>query len=560
MKKAILALLAVMLLASLAAACASGNNNAGKGSNTPPPAAPGNSGDGQNEPEAPKEPATIHTANLFPNLAADAPVMAELASRANVTFQLDTVSGDRNQKFDLWLASGDYPNDLLVLKPDYIAKYRDAGAIIPLNELIEQYGQNIKEKYGEYFDLLKDENGDIYSLYVPNIATEPAPQLQAPFAVRYDVLEAAGYPELKTLDQLFDILQDFYAKNPTIDGKAIIPWSGFSYYGNGAENFTSPTFDASGLTNHGAFKINDDSAVELIYTAEETKAYIAFLNKLNRAGMLDKEYFTLKSDEMTKKITEGRVLAGYFPDWWVQPEVEKAMRAAGDTDHLFAYFPLQLEAGAPNASYVSLRTRSNWNWAISSKSQHPEDVIKLLDYIFSDEAQILINWGIEGQHYEVVDGKRAVTEAYKAELASNPDALWSGHASIFYGTSLYFAHGTKLGDGDYATPTTKASIREGYDDRTKQVLDQYGKEVWSDFLPEVKFIAASLSQFGDVEDVRAELTRINQTFLKESANMVLAKSDEELDKLWNDYVAKAEKDGKAKIEEAYTALWRNNIK
>ncbi|MFD0961444.1 extracellular solute-binding protein [Paenibacillus chungangensis] len=562
MKKGTTLLLAVMLMLAALAGCA-GNEGSGGNEGKSGTASGEQAGESTKEPaaaEKPKEPITVQAANLFPNLDPNNPVMQEIGNRAGVKFDLVTVTGDRNQKFDLWLASGDYPKDTLILKPDYISKYKEAGAIIPLEELIEEHGKNIKEKYGEYFDLLKDENGHIYSLYVPNIATEPAPQIQAPFAIRYDVLEAAGYPEVKTLDQLFDVLKAFYDENPTIDGKAMIPFSGFSTSGSGGENLGGPSFNIAGLTNHGRFYIDDSDQARLIYVSDALKQYYQFLNRLYNAGMLDKEFFTLNMDGLTKKITEGRVLAGYFPDWYVQPEVEKTMRASGDTDLMYAYFPLMQDENAKDRSFVSLRTRSNWNWAISDKSEHPEEVIKLLDYMFSDEAQILINWGVEGRHYEVADGKRRVMDSYKQQLKDNPDALWSEHASIFYGTSMYFAHGTKLADGDYATPLTKDSIKEGYDERTNEVLAQYGKQVWSDFLPELEYIPAILSQLGEVEDVRAEMKRVEQIWLKESANMIFAGTSDEFDRLWTNYVQKIDKAGAAKLEEAYTELWRKNTK
>lgn len=549
-------LFAGLLVFSIIIAGCSGGNGAAPANSASPSAAPSASAPDTKPTEEPIQPITIEAANLFPNLVGDNPVMQELTKRTGVTMELNTVTGDRNQKFDLWLASGDYPADTLILKPDYIAKYKDAGALIPLEGLIEEFGTNIKEKYGDYFDLLKDENGHIYSLYVPNIATEPAPQLQAPFAVRYDVLEEAGYPEIKNFDQLFEVLQSYYEKHPEIDGKKMIPFSGFSYYGTGGENLMSPSFDSSGLTNHGSFKIDENNNAILMHDSEELKQYYEFLNKLNNAGMLDKEFFTLKNDTMTKKITEGRVLAGVFPDWYVQPEVEKAMRASGDVDHLFAYFPIMFDPSQPNHTYASLRTRSNWNWAISDKSKNPEAVIKYLDYIFSDEGQILINWGIEGQHFEIKDGKRSVTEDYKKKMAENPDALWSEHASPFYGTSLYLAHGTKLADGDYATPTNKVSVKNGYDERTKEVLSKYGKEVWADFLPPLQYIPALLSQLGELEDTRAELKRIEQIWLKESANLVFAKSQEEFDKIWGELKQKLEQSGKVKVEAAYTELWK----
>ncbi|GBG07338.1 hypothetical protein PAT3040_01886 [Paenibacillus agaridevorans] len=545
-------LLVIVLVFAVAAGCSGGNNG---GNSTAPTNKPGETNAGTQS-AAPQEPVVVQMASLYPNLDANNPVMTELSKKSGFKFDLVTVTGDRNQKFDLWLASGDYPADTVILKPDYIKKYSDAGAIIPLEDLIEEHGPNIKKHFGEYFDLLKDENGHIWSLYVSNITDEPTPTMQSEFAVSYKMLEEAGYPELETMDDLFNLLKDYYEKHPQTNGQPTIPFSGFSYNDNTYENATGPIFTTSGLENHGDFTIDENDNVRHIFTSEEAKTYLAFLNKLHIAGMLDKEFFTLKNDTMTQRLAEGRVLAGAFPSWYMQPEVEPVIRAAGNFDDLYAYFPLVFDATKPNKNFTAAATRSNWNWAITSKSKHPEEVIKLLDYMFTDEAQILINWGIEGSHYEVVDGKRVIKEEYKQGVAANPDLIWSEIVTPFYGTSMYFAHGTKLADGDYATPTTRDSVREKYDERTKEVLAEYGKEVWADFIPEVNFILHGLGQLGDVEEVRAEAERLKQIWNRDTAKIVFSASEEEFEKQWNETMRALEKAGIAKVEEAYTKLWK----
>lgn len=560
MKKTVAYFLSATLAVTALAGCSGGDKSKETDTKTGGASASPSAG-ASASPAAPKEPTTIQFGNLYPNLDMNNPVMTELQKRTNTKFDPITVTGDRNQKFDLWLASGDFPADMLVLKPDYVEKYKDAGAILQLDELIEKHGKNIKEKYGKYFDLLRGNDGHIYSLFVPKLATEPSPLLQANFGVRYDVLEESGYPEIKTFDQLFDVLQAFYKKHPEIDGKQIIPFTGFNYNGNGGENLATPSSEGSGMLNEGGFKVNADNSLLHQYRTEEMKKYYQFLNKMYNAGMLDKEFFTLKPEAAVKKITENRVLAGFFPSWWVQPEVEKIMRASGDTNHLFAYFPITFDSSAPNNSFTSTLTRSNWNWVISKKTKNPEEVIKLLDYIFSDEGQILINWGIEGKHFEVKDGKRTVNAEFDKNKASNPDLIWKEIASPFYGTSLYLDHGTKLADGDYATPTTKESVKKGYDARTNEVLKAYGKEVWSDFLPQIKLKQGTLGELsGDMKADAAKITeRAKQLWLKESPKIIFSKNEEEFNKQWDAFQVQLDKEGMKKVEEAYTALWKENV-
>src|SRR5690606_37565790 len=112
--------------------------------------------------------------------------------------------------------------------------------------------------------------------------------------------------------------------------------------------------------------------------------------------------------------------------------------------------------------------------------------IQFIDYLFSDEGQILTNWGIEGVHYEVVDGVRQVTESWLEKKASDADALYKeGFMTESAAKGYWFSvgHGAKLSDGDYATPMTKDLVRREYTETTKKALDAYGIETWADLLP-----------------------------------------------------------------------------
>lgn len=166
---------------------------------------------------------TINTVN--PKDTWDTPFAKTLTEKTGLSLDYQPVVGDPAQKYELWAASGDYP-DILHVSPFFLNRFLDAGYIIPLEGLIDKYGPNIKKKYGKYYDLLKAPDGHIYSLYGINQTTETPANSQASFAIQVDVLKEAGYPEVKTLDQLFDLLQAYYKKHPTIDGKETIGFSG----------------------------------------------------------------------------------------------------------------------------------------------------------------------------------------------------------------------------------------------------------------------------------------------------------------------------------------------
>ena len=72
----------------------------------------------------------------------------------------------------------------------------------------------------------------------------------------------------------------------------------------------------------------------------------------------------------------------------------------------------------PITSYVS--SDAGGNISISNNCQHPEVVIKAMDYLFTDEGAELSSYGIEGLSYERnAEGKPELTEL----VSNNPDGI-----------------------------------------------------------------------------------------------------------------------------------------
>ncbi|MDR3160331.1 MAG: hypothetical protein LBU28_01800, partial [Spirochaetaceae bacterium] len=66
-----------------------------------------------------------------------------LKEKFNVTIKWDILVGDRNQKRGIMIASGDYPDMIEINETAFI----DAGALIPLEDLIEKEAPNVARHY-----------------------------------------------------------------------------------------------------------------------------------------------------------------------------------------------------------------------------------------------------------------------------------------------------------------------------------------------------------------------------------------------------------------------------
>ena len=120
-------------------------------------------------------------------------VSSEIIKKTGVTLDYNQASGDAKEKLNLMLASNDYPDLILIDRSSgMIDKFISAKALIPLEDLIEEYAPNIKEQYGEYLNRSKSEDGHIYGL--PNwygIDEEPV----LAFMIRKDYLSEVAPEE-----------------------------------------------------------------------------------------------------------------------------------------------------------------------------------------------------------------------------------------------------------------------------------------------------------------------------------------------------------------------------
>lgn len=211
-----------LVLAAALGGC-SGNSNDSSGSNT---AEPGNSAGSEDT-----SPVTYKYFSFgAPKkqvLASETTIGKELQTQTGVDWNIEYLVGDGDTKAGVMIASGDYPD--IIDSSNQMAKLMDAGAFIPLDDLIDKYGPNIKRVYGPYFDKFRQEDGKIYFFpYDANIGYVSEPNFQTGFYIQRSVLKEFNYPTIKTLDEYFDLIKQYKDKYPQVDGQDTIGFATFA--------------------------------------------------------------------------------------------------------------------------------------------------------------------------------------------------------------------------------------------------------------------------------------------------------------------------------------------
>lgn len=427
---------------------------------------------------------TMFSADVNPNYEhMQSPVGKAITERTGVILKLDYPVGDPKQKLSLMAASGNYP-DLVYAKND-ISLLVEAGGLIDLTPLIDQYGPNIKKLYGENLKRLRWslEDRSIYFLGAFGVGGERW-EPESGFMLQHRVVRELGYPPLKTLDDFERSIRAYLEKHPvTEDGQKNLGLSLLADDWRLSQSVTNPAVFATGGSDDGEWYIDDRTMTPVLHlTRPEEKEYFRWLNHMYHTGLLDPESFIQKYDQYKAKIASGRVLALIDSKWQVK-DAEQALSHAGMQDRMYGMYPVTMGESFRNRDFQPAGYSAGWGIGISRSAKDPVSAIRFLDWMCSDEAQILNNWGVEGIHYRVENGRRVIPEKEMQARTHDPDYNRRTGIGVYVYPFPQRGDGVKDPGGQTYLIKTEESIAERYSAVEREVLQAYGAKLWRDLYP-----------------------------------------------------------------------------
>jgi putative aldouronate transport system substrate-binding protein len=352
---------------------------------------------------APNSPITIsifHETGNHPQPAANNPMYQYLKDKLNVTFTWDILVGEIAQRRGTMIAGAQYP-DIMELRGN---EWIDAGALIPLEDLIEQYGPRIKNLYKDVWEKMKSADGHIYYLINYGVFTglDQNPNYdQAAFWVQKAVLKDAGYPKVVTVDQYFDLIEAYYRKNPTINGQPTIPFSVLTHDWRAFELWNPPNFLA-GNPNEGNGVVDPANNYKYtnFFTMDISKRWFKKLNEMNAKGLVDRAGFTDNYDQYQAKISAGRVLGQSIQGWQFMYAADLVNRDRGENIRTMAPLPIVFDANVkPHYRNITIPNLLR-GMGISVSAKDPIRIIRFVNDLLAEDVQRTLSWGIEGQHWQ----------------------------------------------------------------------------------------------------------------------------------------------------------------
>ena len=561
MKRKVVSLMLVSaMVAGMLAGCGSDSGSSKGGSSTETGSAAEASSSGETADDADdKSPITFEYFNADgKNGNWDNPVAKAITEATGVTLDVTypvASQGDAKEDVALMIANDEYP-DMIYAKGSATDLYQ-AGALIDMTDLIEKYGPNIKKMYGAEMEKLKWSQDDpgIYQLSYAGV-NQKTLTTGGSCQIQWAALKENDYKYPKTLDEYEKMIKSYLAAHPkTEDGLDMIgitmsasDWHWMITLGNPAGLIA----DAS--PDNGQWIIDDEYNVHYKHVTDEEKEYFKWLCRMYNEGILDPNFATQTDDDYIAKVASGRVVAITDAEWHYS-QCEATLVADGKVDQTYVGLPVTLREDQVEKALLYQGTTVGWGIGITKSCEDPVRAIKFLDYLCSDEGQILYHWGIEGENYFLDDnGQPYRTDEEVAKAQSDPDYAKNTGIDNYTGFPIY-GTGSYSEDGFPYTPTTKESVIANYNTAEKEGCEAMGFEMLTDmFAQPEEFDLLPYSALWAYQQPQ-ELAE-KQTILDEIAWPGLVKcvtgTEDEFDGNWKSMVQELTDNGLADAEEAMT--------
>lgn len=430
----------------------------------------------------------------------DMPVFQELEKRTNIHLEWELLPAEDNlTKLNLIMVSGDLPDLISFSDPDNskktFDKYSAQGALAPLDDLIDKFAPNIKSVLNNppyevpYLKAeLKGPDGKLYSL--PNMTQIHTGEV---FGIRQDWLDKVGMKVPETTDDLYNVLKAF--KDQKVDGKGEVV--GFCP-DNAGKTLQDLTILMNAFGSHESFYVDKkDNTVKFGPMETNYKDGLAYCNKLYSEGLIDKNYINNNTDTFRAKASNNQIALFYA---WPMSGLGFCNTAVAKVDPNAKYVAM-LPLKGPNGDRFKERPQPVMTprTVITTANKHQEETIKYLDYIFSEEGNLLMNYGIEGKDYTLDSSGNPKFTDY---VLKNPDGKDPATVRITEGMQV----------GMPFVATLDCEVQAATDEAVKEAWNLYTEnDVLYPNFPNLPLDEAQIGEIsGQITDIR--------TFVDETSN------------------------------------------
>lgn len=275
-----------------------------------------------------------------------------------------------------------------------IYKYGQTGAFLELNDLIDKYAPNLKKLMDENPEIRRAitfPDGKIYSLPVVHDPNFTSVRVHPLIWYNSELLDKYGMDVPTTTDEFYAFLKKVQEEDPDIT----------PYGSHNATVLINMLRGAFGVGNNARSFIDKDpdtGKLRFYPITDRYKELLEYVHKLYSEKLIDQSIYNIDWATFLNNGAQDKyaVMVFYAPE-------ELFGKAVGEK--YVGGIPLKGPHGDQKWTQFAHPVGHIGKFVITNQNPNPIATMRWVDYWYSDEGSRLFYMGVEGETYEVVDGK-----------------------------------------------------------------------------------------------------------------------------------------------------------
>lgn len=469
-----------------------------------------------------------------------------LKEKFNVDIEFSKPESDPEAQLNIMISAGDLPDSIMMDGINNVTKLVELDMLHPLEPLMENNSNYEENLDPETIEMLKID-GNVYG--IPNWPRTQATGGNDVWLYNKRLYEAAGSPDLTTFEGLYEYATTIKNEVPeTKEGLPTIPFS------------TDASSDGHAPVR--AFYRSHGGVLNGWYTVVDGKYQFAFrdplfkevaleVNKWWREGLFAETQFTDTVDQILEKLVEGRIALTYYDH--SQDDVRKfrkiLMENHPDDSYEVVEPPFPPAKGlSPDDVYGEIYAGAGWNGTyISKDAENPQRIFDVWTYLYTPEAALLQMYGPQGELWDELDDEgRPLLKKPESELTSeevNRLGLW------FW---MIPGHADHVDNLKFAVNEMQPEEKRSWVISTQKNILTPTMQVSNEFFG----IGDSIDPQSD-EGIKR--TTCEDHIGEEFPKMLMANSQEEAEKIYQEIIDFCDNNGMPEIEEIYNKKYQENV-
>ncbi|MDO5424908.1 MAG: extracellular solute-binding protein [Eubacteriales bacterium] len=365
--------------------------------------------------------------------AKDGQYWANIEEALNVDYTVDWINSDNYyEKLSLNILSDSLPD---------IVERTDITNAVVQNAIEEGYFWDLTEFLGDFsaYPNLAATNADAWNYAKVNGSIYLVPKtrgnLDCCMMIRQDLLDQLGLALPETIEEFGDAMKQMVDAGLVDVG--FVPFSSTTYYFGGA---------------FGVFDLQEDENGGLIQE-KLTDAYadmVAWYAEMYAAGVLPSEYTLIGTSQQEEYFTTG-ISGSLFKNAWHRYDLNENIHSQYSEDASVSMVPY-LKGEAGTAGYWDLGYFGGLLISKNVSEEQVPEILKFLDACCAEESYNMLNYGVEGYHWNYDDDGNVVSTD-----AGNDEVTNSCMQAFICATN------------EWAKVDSKAASKE-YNDETREIM------------------------------------------------------------------------------------------